>query len=81
MMRWKKLFAATAGMATARPTAVATSASPMLLMTACGAICDDAGAATSRLRGLTERDRTPCTTPMTVPKRPMNGALLPSVPR
>ena len=37
IIRWKKLLNATAGMATKRPTAVATSASAMLDMTVCGA--------------------------------------------
>ena len=35
-MRWNQLNAATAGMATSRPTAVATSASAMFVMTASG---------------------------------------------
>ena len=79
-MRWKKLLNATAGMATTRPTAVATSASAMLDMTACGASACAAACATGVLAASPSASNAP-TTPMTVPKRPMNGALLPSVPR
>ncbi len=80
MRRWKKLLEATAGMATARPTAVATSASAMLDMTACGASACEVACATGVLAASPRAAKAP-TTPMTVPKRPMKGALLPSVPR
>ena len=53
--RWKKLFAATAGMATRRPTAVATSASAMFDMTACGRERLRGGLRDRGLGGLAER--------------------------
>src|SRR5262249_6362362 len=68
--RWKKLNARTAGIATNSPTAVATSASLMPAITTCAPPfpADDRSAKARMM-------------PSTVPKRPMNGALLPSVPR
>src|SRR5262249_47706710 len=68
--RWKKLKPSTAGMATNRPTAVATSASLMPPITACAPPLPAA-----------DRSAKARMMPSTVPKRPMNGALLPRVPR
>jgi len=67
MMRWNALKAATAGRATAIPTAVVARASPIEP----SGRRDLAGAA----RELVERT----ITPMTVPRRPTNGALFPIV--
>src|SRR4030081_1707210 len=58
-------------MATARPTAVATSASEI------PAITVDAPAAAA---GCAARSAKALMIPSTVPRRPMNGALFPSVP-
>ena len=72
---WNTLYIATAGSATARPIAVATSASAIDAITACGAMVR------RRLRrrvACLPRASNACTTPMTVPNRPMNGALLPA---
>src|SRR3954463_12286012 len=69
------LNASTAGMATKRPTAVATSASEMPAITADGL---DAPAARLAFEARSAKARM---IPSTVPKRPMNGALFPSVPR
>src|SRR6266404_2236857 len=66
------LYASTAGMATKRPTAVATSASEMPVITV------EAPAAAA---GCAARSANARMMPSTVPKRPMNGALFPSVPR
>src|SRR5262249_45358558 len=68
--RWKKLKASTAGMATNRPTAVATSASLMPAITACA----------PPLPAMDRSANAPMM-PGTGPKRPMKGALLPRVPR
>ena len=68
-------------MATTRPIAVATSASAMLVMTACGAIAEAAACGAVCTLAAFPSSSKACTMPMTVPSRPMNGALLPSVPR
>src|SRR5207253_7888761 len=68
--RAKRLYITTAGMAAARPTAVATSASAM------------PGATAWMLElVVTERPRNAVMIPHTVPKRPMNGAVLAVVAR
>ncbi len=69
--RWKRLNITTAGSATKRPTAVATRASeiPAITLPAPPAPVFRARSAKARM------------TPSTVPKSPMKGALLPSVPR
>src|SRR6185312_9862532 len=68
--RVNALYAATAGSATSRPTPVATSASAMPDITA------DVPCSVEPARSWNARMM-----PSTVPNRPMNGALLPSVPR
>src|SRR2546427_295084 len=68
--RAKRLYITTAGMAAARPTAVATSASAI------------PGATAWMLElVVTERPRNAVMIPHTVPKRPMNGAVLAVVAR
>src|SRR5471032_1493166 len=71
--RWKMLNASTAGMATSKPTAVATKASEMPAMTK---------PAVEELPTLlaVARSAKARMMPKTVPNKPMNGALLPSVP-
>src|SRR5690606_27832203 len=61
------LKAMTAGIATSRPTAVATSASEIPAITTDGPPA-----------GLVARSLNAMMIPITVPKRPMNGALFPS---
>src|SRR5579872_461244 len=77
-IRWNALYAATAGIAMRIPIAVATSASEMRPITASGASCVDA-AEVAILTLLSSSNA--ATIPMTVPSSPMNGALLPRVPR
>src|ERR1019366_2189224 len=77
--RWNALNAATAGMAIMMPTAVATRASEMRAMTASGASCVAAAPAAALLPLLSSSNA--ATMPMTVPRSPMKGALLPRVPR
>ena len=69
------LKASTAGMATNNPTAVATSASEM------PAITNEAVVVPPPPLFATARSAKARMMPRTVPKRPMNGALFPRVPR
>src|SRR6185295_1615046 len=71
--RWKTLKASTAGIATKRPTAVATSASEMPAITT--------EAAPPAPLPVTARSAKARMIPRTVPNRPTKGALFPSVPR
>src|SRR6266404_3809069 len=81
MRRWNQLNAATAGMATKSPTAVATSASAIDDMMACGARALAACAAAAAASVGRPRISKASITPMTVPSSPRNGALFPTVPR
>ncbi|HEX2689502.1 MAG TPA: hypothetical protein VHN14_22930 [Kofleriaceae bacterium] len=70
--RTRTLYIATEGKATRRPTPVATRASAMPVITACVPWPWSAAPARSWNARMM---------PSTVPNRPTNGALLPSVPR